>query len=59
MKCNTCMNYIRAKKNKDNVLEIVKECKFGVNIDTMLYYADTKGYECVFYEGDLKYLKKR
>ena len=59
MKCNTCMNYIRAKKNKDNVLEIVKKCKFDINIDTMLYYAATRDYECIFYEGDLKYLKKR
>ena len=59
MKCNTCMNYIRAKKNKDNVLEIVKKCKLYVNINIMLYYANTRVYECVFYEGDLKYLKKR
>lgn len=54
MKCNTCINYIRYKKTSEDILEIVRGCKFGLQIEIVDYYRDSKNYKCIFYERDLK-----
>ena len=50
MKCNTCINYIRSKKTSEGILKIVRECKFGLQIDIVDYYRHSKNYKCIFYE---------